>query len=189
MKLQCMPQLTSVLRVSLLSSFLFGLLIPFPAVAAPAVLSGSEPGSRVNVRSAPSTTSSSPHYGIVGDRVETLRQTQGSDGYTWYYVRFVQSGAEGWVRGDLIQLSGKSSSSRKIAEGRYWVGATGMVIEVKGQQYQFRDEETTTRWKPISELTPIKDGVFKAGQTYWCLSTMPNNRLSVCTANGWRNSR
>jgi hypothetical protein len=82
-----------------------------------------------------------------------------------------------------------AAAPRRIAEGRYWVGATGMVIEVKGQRYQYRDEETATRWKPVSELTPTRDGVFKAGQTYWCLSSMPHSRLSVCTANGWRTSR
>lgn len=78
-----------------------------------------------------------------------------------------------------------SAAIGKIAEGRYWVGATGMVIDVKGQKYQFRDEETQTAWKPISELTYIKDGVFKAGQTYWCLSTVPHHRLAVCTEKGW----
>lgn len=81
-----------------------------------------------------------------------------------------------------------SSSSKKIPEGIYWVGTTGMALEVKGGQYQYRDEETTTSWKPISELTPIKDGVLKAGETYWCLSTLPkpqNSRLAVCSASGW----
>jgi len=82
----------------------------------------------------------------------------------------------------------RSSSSKKIPEGIYWVGTTGMALEVKGGQYQYRDEETTTSWKPISELTPIKDGVLKAGETYWCLSTLPkpqNSRLAVCSASGW----
>lgn len=87
------------------------------------------------------------------------------------------------------KLAQPASSTGKITEGRYWVGLTGMVIEVKGQQYQFRDEETTTTWKPISELTYIKDGVFKAkaGETYWCLSNSfpQQNRSSVCSANGW----
>ena len=85
---------------------------------------------------------------------------------------------------------GKKSSKRsaaigKIAEGRYWVGATGMVIEVRGQKYQFRDEESQTAWKPISELTYIKDGVFKAAQTYWCLSKRDLHRSEVCTEKGW----
>ena len=81
-----------------------------------------------------------------------------------------------------------SSSSRKIPEGIYWVGLTGMALEVKGGQYQYRDEETTTSWKPISELTPIKDGVLKMRETYWCLSNsfpQQNRRSAVCSASGW----
>ncbi|MGA7935933.1 MAG: SH3 domain-containing protein [Kovacikia sp.] len=73
-----------------------------PAFAGPGVLAGLEPGARINVRSEPSTRSASPHYGLVGDRIEILNQTQGYDGYTWYYVSF-RSGARGWVRGDYVR--------------------------------------------------------------------------------------
>jgi serine/threonine protein kinase, bacterial len=77
--------------------------LTLPAFARPAVLTGTQPGSRVNVRSSPSTQSASPHYGVVGDRVEVLRSIKGNDSYTWYYVQF-KSGAEGWVRGDFVRL-------------------------------------------------------------------------------------
>lgn len=79
-------------------------------------------------------------------------------------------------------------SGTEIAEGIYWFGLAERVLEVKGQQYQYRDEEISTIWKPISELNHIKDGVFKAGNTYWCLSTsfpQQNGRPAVCSANGW----
>jgi Bacterial SH3 domain len=68
-------------------------------------LTSYNPNSRINVRSQPSTRSYSPHYGVSGDRVRVLRSTRGRDGYDWYYVRFPRSGAEGWVRGDLISLN------------------------------------------------------------------------------------
>jgi predicted RNA-binding Zn ribbon-like protein len=74
-----------------------------PSLAAPAYLVGREPGSRINVRSAPSTSAPSPHYGLVGDRVEVIRSVTGEDGYTWYYVEF-PSGARGWIRGDLVSV-------------------------------------------------------------------------------------
>jgi hypothetical protein len=77
--------------------------IAVPAFAAPAVLVGKETGSRVNVRAYPSTRADSPHYGLVGDRVEVLKQTEGQDGYTWYYVEF-SSGARGWIRADFIRF-------------------------------------------------------------------------------------
>ncbi|MBI4782006.1 MAG: SH3 domain-containing protein [Oscillatoriophycideae cyanobacterium NC_groundwater_1537_Pr4_S-0.65um_50_18] len=80
--------------------------LALPSWARPAVLVGSQPGSRVNVRSAPSTASSSPHYGLVGDSVEVLSEMRSDeDGYIWCYVRF-SSGAEGWVRGDFVSYRG-----------------------------------------------------------------------------------
>jgi hypothetical protein len=189
MTIPFLPKFNSVLRVSLLNSFLLSLAIAAPAVAAPAVLSGSEPGSRVNVRSGPSTAASTPHYGIVGDRIETLRQTQGNDGYIWYYIRFNQSGAEGWVRSDLIRFLGRSPSSRKIRDGRYAIGPTDMTIIVKGQRYQYYSEVGPSAWKPISDLTYIREGVLFADDSYWCLASMTGSRSSACTANGWRSLR
>jgi hypothetical protein len=44
----------------------------------------------------------------VGDPVQLLRSTQGSDG-TWYYVKFEKSGAEGWIRGDFINTAGRAT--------------------------------------------------------------------------------
>jgi len=64
-----------------------------------AVLQGDE----VNVRSAPSTISKVMHYGLSGDRVVVLESLTGENGYLWHRVRFA-SQAEGWVRGDLVQV-------------------------------------------------------------------------------------
>lgn len=77
--------------------------IAIPALASPAVLVGRITGSRVNVRSYPSTQAASPSYGLVGDRVEVLEQRKGSDDYIWYCVRF-RSGTIGWVRSDLVRF-------------------------------------------------------------------------------------
>ena len=60
-------------------------------------------GERINVRSGPSTSADSPHYGIAGDPVQILGNARGPQGYDWYRVVF-ESGAEGWVREDLILL-------------------------------------------------------------------------------------
>jgi serine/threonine-protein kinase len=74
------------------------------ALAQPAVLVGKQPGSRVNVRSSPSTSAPSPSYGLVGDRVTVLNTTNTPDGYTWHYVQF-PSGTKGWVRGDFVRIT------------------------------------------------------------------------------------
>jgi hypothetical protein len=88
----------------------------------------------------------------------------------------------------ISQPSQVKPSTAKIAEGVYWIGATGMGLRVRGGQYQRYEEGGESPWKPISELTFVKDGVLKSEETHWCLSTLPqpkNSRSSVCSANGW----
>lgn len=62
-------------------------------------------GSQINIRSGPGTQHPSLHYGVVGDRVSIL-QTQNESSLDiprpWHRVRFVESGAIGWVRGDFL---------------------------------------------------------------------------------------
>lgn len=87
--------------LSFISISFLSVMAAAPAFAEPAVLAGAQYGSRVNVRSGPSTSTYSPHYGLVGDRVWVINQVEGNDGYSWFYVRF-SSGAEGWIRGDFI---------------------------------------------------------------------------------------
>ncbi|MEM1367533.1 MAG: SH3 domain-containing protein [Cyanobacteria bacterium P01_H01_bin.15] len=86
-------------------SLLASLLIAAPVLAEPfAYLRANDPTSRINVRKYPTSESYAPHYGLPGDRVEILEEIDADDGYTWYYVKFVESGAEGWIRGDLIAI-------------------------------------------------------------------------------------
>lgn len=88
--------------LSILSISFISLMAAAPVFAAPAYLVG-QSGSRINVRSSPSTSASSPHYGIAGDRVQVIDATYSDDGYHWYYVEFT-SGARGWIRGDLVNV-------------------------------------------------------------------------------------
>lgn len=74
-----------------------------------AQLIASQPGSQINLRSQPTTSSDSKGYGLVGDPVMLLRSTTASDG-TWYFVKFDQSGAEGWIRGDFINTEGRATA-------------------------------------------------------------------------------
>ncbi|WP_088893348.1 SH3 domain-containing protein [Leptolyngbya ohadii] len=74
-----------------------------------ATLSASDPNARINVRSAPTINSSTPSYGVVGDRVQIIRcvqdtDTSGSD-LNWCDVRFSGSGATGWIRSDFMIFS------------------------------------------------------------------------------------
>lgn len=74
-----------------------------PTLSQPAVLSGANQNSTINVRFGPATFYNAVHRGGVGDRVEVLEQRAGEDGYTWYRVR-LQLMKEGWVRGDLVRF-------------------------------------------------------------------------------------
>ncbi|MDX2213284.1 MAG: DUF2927 domain-containing protein [Oculatellaceae cyanobacterium bins.114] len=92
---------------SLLGLAIFSLLsvtLASSALAQEAILTARDPSSAINIRSAPSTQAAAPAYGLVGDRVAVLNQTQGNDGYQWYRVRFQDSQTEGWVRGDFVTL-------------------------------------------------------------------------------------
>ncbi|MBD2462107.1 DUF2927 domain-containing protein [Oscillatoria sp. FACHB-1407] len=93
----------AILLVTVASSLL-NLGIPLSASAQEAVLTARDPRSEINVRTAPSTQAASPAFGLVGDRVVVLGQTQGRDGYRWYQVRFAGSEVEGWIRGDFVTL-------------------------------------------------------------------------------------
>lgn len=85
----------------LVATSLLSLAAVLPASARPAVLVAQEPGSQINVRLEPTTRARSPHYGVVGDKIEVLRSTYQRDGQQWNYVKFA-SGAQGWIRADYI---------------------------------------------------------------------------------------
>lgn len=88
--------------LTIITAAAVSILATLPALAEGAYLYGQEAGSRVNIRSAPSTSAKALHYGLVGDYVEVINSQISQDGYTWYYVEFPASGARGWVRGDFI---------------------------------------------------------------------------------------
>ena len=74
------------------------------------------PNSRINIRRGPGTDFNSVHYGLAGDRVTILESAlaNSSDPMSprWYRVRFQQSRAEGWVRGDFLIQTTESVSNR-----------------------------------------------------------------------------
>ncbi len=57
------------------------------------------------MRSQPTTQSTAQGYGLGGDPITLLRLAEGEGGLSWYYVKFADSGAEGWVRGDFVDTS------------------------------------------------------------------------------------
>jgi uncharacterized protein YgiM (DUF1202 family) len=119
------------------SGLITALVITFatvlPALADTGTIQG-VPGSRVNVRQSPSTSARVQHYGLGGDRVNVLNQTNAPDGYRWYLVEFPSSGARGWIRGDLLQVNAAATSQRiSFAPGTSAanVGGTSSYLQVQ----------------------------------------------------------
>ncbi len=57
-----------------------------------------------NIRSGPGTDYQSNHIAYPGDRVRILERGSDSGGYTWYKVYFPESGADGWIAGQLLRI-------------------------------------------------------------------------------------
>ncbi|MGB3200295.1 MAG: SH3 domain-containing protein, partial [Nodosilinea sp.] len=88
-------------------------------------LSTQAAGARVNLRSQPTTESETQGYGLGGDPVTLLRLAEGEGGFSWYYVKFAQSGAEGWVRGDFIDTTGQAASTAPSTAAEISTGPCG----------------------------------------------------------------
>lgn len=124
------------LLASVTSGLVLSLCLAVPALAEMGTLRGSS-GSQINIRSQPSTNAPAPSYGVPGDRVEIIRATRGTDGYTWYYVEFPQSRIKGWVRGDLLLPdSGNGNPTQRIT---FAPGATSATVSGSVQGYETRD--------------------------------------------------
>jgi hypothetical protein len=76
-----------------------------------AVLIDRNPNARINLRTEPSWRSRVRGSGLVGDRVEILKETQSREGEMWYEVKFRDSGEMGWIPGENIQV-GETGFSR-----------------------------------------------------------------------------
>ena len=62
-----------------------------------------QPGSK-NIRSGPGTVYGANHIAYPGNRVRILERGSDSGGYTWYKVYFPESGADGWIAGQLLNI-------------------------------------------------------------------------------------
>jgi hypothetical protein len=69
-----------------------------------AVLTASDLGAQINLRATPEISGKYLGYGIQGDRVQVIKQTAVNE-RTWYKVRFPQSTAVGWIRGDFVRVT------------------------------------------------------------------------------------
>jgi len=81
----------------------FGVANIAAAEPGPGYIAGQDYGSRVTLRSGPSTSYGSKGYGLVGQDVRVIgRVYNQNDGYFWAKVYFYESGAVGYMRGDFV---------------------------------------------------------------------------------------
>ena len=67
-------------------------------------LTSRETGAKINIYSGAGTNFKQLHYGLIGDKVILISSIRDKDNSTWYQIRFLTSGAEGWVHQDFINV-------------------------------------------------------------------------------------
>ncbi|MDJ0774105.1 MAG: DUF2927 domain-containing protein [Mastigocoleus sp. MO_167.B18] len=116
-----------------------------------AVLTSKNPTSEINLRLAPSTQSDAVDYGRSGDQITIRNNTEGTDGFIWYYVKLQETGITGWVRGDLVAKGkrNKSIQNRRnmipIPPENYY-GINRQEINVQAANSSFGRGENTSRY-------------------------------------------
>lgn len=130
--------ISNFLAVSTVISAIGTAVLIQPAAAEDGILQANDPQAQINLREAPDPNSQRLGYGLVGDRVEILEQAPGADDYTWYRVRFYQSGAVGWIRNDFVRLA--SSEGGGSSRVRYQDGYN------RGYSLGYRDGQNARRY-------------------------------------------
>lgn len=155
------------------------LTLALSAIAQTATLLGS-PGSRVNVRQTPSTNSPVRHYGLGGDRVNILASTNAPDGYLWYKVQFPQSGAQGWIRGDLVQVGGASNGGSTTQRVSFASGTSAAQVGGRVQGAQSRNYLVNARAGQRMSVSTIGTSSFLQ-----ILVVAPNGRNLYTGSRNW----
>lgn len=75
------------------------------------ILAARDPLAGINVRTAPSTQATIATMANPNTAVDILAESQRPDS-VWYQVRLVNTGQEGWVRGDLVRVQTANATNR-----------------------------------------------------------------------------
>lgn len=161
---------------ALMTALVLSLATVLPALAETGTIQGS---GRVNIRETPSTSSSIRHYGLGGDRVTILNQTNAPDGYRWYFVEFPNSGARGWIRGDLLRVGGNygGSSTQRIS---FAPGTAAATVGGKVQGAQSRDYLVNARAGQTLSISTVGTSPFLQLQVF-----APNGSTLYIGSRNW----
>jgi tetratricopeptide (TPR) repeat protein len=122
---------------------------------------------KTNIRSGPGLEYAPRHIAYPGDRVQVIESARNSDNLPWYKIYFPQSGADGWIAGNLLSidpinakvsgtpgtknmLSGAGTANRVVGTVR-----TGDRLQILGSSYDrggyqwykvYHPQSGTTGW-------------------------------------------
>ncbi len=165
-----------IIALSIASITTLGITIP-SSDAQTAILTAKNSTSEINLRLAPTIKSDTVDYGKPGDRIIIRNQTQGTGGYTWYFVQLEESGVTGWVRGDLIaKLSGDKntqarnnvtpaayedyySQNRKLAKNSIRRESIPIIIQTEANSYR-SNQPSQQAYLPKKTYTPEEINYF-----------------------------
>lgn len=160
------------------------------ASAQNAILKANNPDSRINLRSAPTTNSRQLGYGLVGDSVNILERSRGSNGYTWYKVQFPRSQAIGWIRGDFVNTVITQGGQNQIMQkARTNFNQQVQSLKNSSSGHRLKDRRTSaqikekdnfvTAWQKVDPQTAPFLGSWSGYETVW--SIYPSNKKGrVC---------
>ncbi len=125
------------------------------------VLVAQEVGAWVNVRSQPSTRSSVRHTGLPGDSIYIYRTAQFSSpagrlNELWYFVAFLDSGAEGWVHSDFVESAWESDEPFEVSGFGPRAGQLqGNGGKVQLYRHPSRDQNSVTALGQVGEAVTL----------------------------------
>ena len=148
--------------------------LSFAGITALATATGTVSGSGVRVRASASTDSSVVGNLSGGDTVEVTAEEQDASGQTWYAVT-LSNGQKGYIRGDLLSVSGE-------------IGAEEAPAETEPAETAVTPTETETSTQPASTTSTQSSDQYQlvlspdpqTGENVWYLYfTEDGERLKV----------
>jgi hypothetical protein len=108
--------------------------VPYENLPRPGSLTAVQPDARINFRERPDINSPARGFGAVNQTVTLLDAAQDDDGFTWYRVRFPDTGVEGWIRGDFVvaTLTPSAATTADGSEAIDWQPIPGTYTDFSG---------------------------------------------------------
>lgn len=148
--------------------------LSFAGITALATATGTVSGSGVRVRASASTDSSVVGNLSGGDTVEVTAEEQDASGQTWYAVT-LSNGQKGYIRGDLLSVSGEIGAEEAPAETEpAETAVTPTETETSAQPASTTSTQSSDQYQLVLSPDP------QTGENVWYLYfTEDGERLKV----------